>query len=117
MSGIGEFDFHDIVKIKNFRVSGFPDFLMDWVNRQMEEVQTKLTTLPTIYIILPEMSAFSDLSPETIKKLPATFSQSRAQSLEKSSGNLSSSTRLGSNYTSTSNGLKSFENQVQGGLS
>lgn len=90
---------------------------MEWVNRQMEEVQTKLTTLPTMYIILPEMSAFSDLSPETIKKLPNSFRESRTQSLQKSSGNLSSSTRLGSNYTSVSNGLKSFENQVQGGLS
>ena len=90
---------------------------MDWVNRQMEEVQTKLTTLPTIYIILPDISFFSDLDPGTISKLPDSFSASRTQSLDKSSGNLSSSTRLGSSYTSASNGLKSFENQVQGGLS
>ncbi len=90
---------------------------MNWVNRQMEEVQTKLTTLPTIYIILPDISFFSDLTPGTISKLPDSFSASRTQSLDKSSGNLSSSTRLGSSYTSTSNGLKSFENQVQGGLS
>lgn len=105
------------MKVKNFRVSGFPDFLMDWVNRQMEEVQTKLTTLPTIYIILPELSFFSDLTPETISKLPDSFRASRQQSLDKSNSHLSSSTRLGSNYTSASNGLKSFENQVQGGLS
>ncbi len=91
---------------------------MDWVNRQMEEVQTKLTTLPTIYIKLPDMNFFSDLSPETIKKMPGnSFSQSREQSLQKLSGNLSASTRLGANYTSASNGLKSFENHVQSGLS
>lgn len=28
---------------------------MDWVNRQLEEVVNKLTSLPTLYIILPDM--------------------------------------------------------------
>ena len=43
----------DVVKIKNIRVPAFPEFIMDWVNRQVEEIINKLTILPTLYIILP----------------------------------------------------------------
>lgn len=35
---------------------------MGWVNRQLEEIQTKLTTLPTIYLILPDRSSLTDLT-------------------------------------------------------
>jgi hypothetical protein len=34
----------------------FPDFLMDWVTRQIEEIVTKLTDFPTLFIILPDFS-------------------------------------------------------------
>lgn len=46
------------MKIKNSRVAAFPDFLMDWATRQLEEVVNKLTSLPTLYIILPDFSGF-----------------------------------------------------------
>lgn len=49
----------DIVKIKNVRVPAFPEFIMDWVNRQVEEIINKLTILPTLYIILPDVSRMS----------------------------------------------------------
>ena len=52
------FDFGNIIKIKNSRVSAFPDFLMDWANRQLEEIVNKLTSLPTLYIILPDFDGF-----------------------------------------------------------
>lgn len=42
------------------RVMAFPDFLMDWVTRQIEEIVTKLTTLPTLQIILPDFSGIMD---------------------------------------------------------
>ena len=53
-------DFSDVVKVDLQRVSPFPNFLMDWVTRQMEEVVTKLTNLPKIFIILPDTSGVLD---------------------------------------------------------
>jgi hypothetical protein len=35
---------------------------MDWVNGQLEEIVTKLTSLPSIIIILPEFSGIADSS-------------------------------------------------------
>lgn len=55
-SGIASFDLGRIIKIKNKRVSAFPDFLMDWVTRQLEEVVNKLTSLPTLYVVLPDFT-------------------------------------------------------------
>jgi hypothetical protein len=55
-SALTSFDPGSIVKIKLERTSAFPDFIMDWVNRQTEEVVNKLTSLPTLYIIKPDFS-------------------------------------------------------------
>lgn len=57
-AALKNFDFGNIVKIKNTRVSSFPEFIMEWVDRQIEEVINKLTTLPTLYIVLPDFSGF-----------------------------------------------------------
>jgi hypothetical protein len=43
----------NIVKVKNKRVSGFPDFIMDWVQRQGDEAVTALFTPPTLTVIPP----------------------------------------------------------------
>ncbi|EKE29579.1 MAG: hypothetical protein ACD_2C00141G0001 [uncultured bacterium (gcode 4)] len=53
-------DAWNIVKANFSRVSSFPDFIMDWITRQFEEIINKLTTLPTLYIILPDFSWFAD---------------------------------------------------------
>lgn len=60
ISNIKNFDVGFITKIKNNRVSAFPDFIMDWVNRQLEEVANKLTSLPTLYIIKPDLRGVID---------------------------------------------------------
>lgn len=39
--------------MKNKRVSDFPDFLMDWVSRQVSEITNKLFSLPNLIIIPP----------------------------------------------------------------
>ncbi len=39
--------------MKNKRVSGFPDFIMDWVQRQGDEAVTALFTPPTLTVIPP----------------------------------------------------------------
>ncbi|EKE27248.1 MAG: hypothetical protein ACD_3C00233G0001 [uncultured bacterium (gcode 4)] len=53
-------DMWNVVKVNFSRVSSFPDYIMDWVTRQLEEIINKLTTLPTLYIILPDFSWFAD---------------------------------------------------------
>jgi hypothetical protein len=51
-----DFRFQDAIKIKMTRIMPFPDFLMDWVTRQIEEIVTKLLDFPTLYVILPDFS-------------------------------------------------------------
>jgi len=47
-------NFPDVVDISMRRISAFPDFVMEWVTRQVEEIANKLTDFPTLYIILPD---------------------------------------------------------------
>ena len=53
-------DFSDIIQVQNRRISAFPDFLMWWVTRQIEEIVNKLTDFPTVFIILPDFSGVLD---------------------------------------------------------
>jgi hypothetical protein len=53
-SSESSWDFEDIIKIEQTRISAFPEWLMDWVTRQIEEIANKLTDFPTIYVILPD---------------------------------------------------------------
>lgn len=48
---------------------------MDWATRQLEEIVNKLTSLPTLYIILPDFSGF-DIS--GYKNFPEVFSKGKA---------------------------------------
>lgn len=50
----------DIVKIDLKRIFPFPDFIMEWWTRQIEEIVTKLTDWPTIFVILPDFSWIID---------------------------------------------------------
>jgi len=59
-SALSSGNFQDVVKVNNTRVSPFPDFLMDWVTRQIEEVVNKLTNLPKVFVILPDFSGIFD---------------------------------------------------------
>lgn len=43
----------NIVKVKNIRVADFPDFIMNWVQRQVAEVTNKFFSLPNLIIIPP----------------------------------------------------------------
>ncbi len=49
-----KWNFVDVQQIQKQRVAGFPGFLMDWATRQIEELVTKLTDFPTLFIILPD---------------------------------------------------------------
>jgi len=64
-SDIKSWNFEDILQIKNTRISSFPDFLMWWVTKQIEEIVTKLTDFPTVFIILPDFSGVLDFGSTT----------------------------------------------------
>lgn len=62
--GASEFDFsitgdnnianiRAVVDTKNRRIAAFPDFIMDWLTRQTEEITTSLFTPPNLTIIPP----------------------------------------------------------------
>lgn len=44
----------NIIKVRNRRIAGFPEFIMDWVARQTNEITNKLLTLPNLVIVLPK---------------------------------------------------------------
>lgn len=52
--------FSDVIKIDMKRIFPFPDFLMEWWTRQVEEIVTKLTDWPTVFVILPDFSGIID---------------------------------------------------------
>lgn len=60
VSALSSGNFEDVVKVQNTRIAPFPDFLMDWVTRQLEEVVNKLTNLPKVFVILPDFSGIFD---------------------------------------------------------
>jgi len=68
-SSIWNWEFKDVVKIKQSRISSFPDFLMDWVTRQIEEIVVKLTDFPTLFVILPDFSSIFDLKSKVNQSL------------------------------------------------
>lgn len=41
------------MKIKNGRVPAFPDFIMSWVNDQLNELINALFTAPNLIVVLP----------------------------------------------------------------
>lgn len=55
-------NFEDVVQVQNKRVGAFPNFLMDWVERQLDEVTTKLTNLPKLFVVLPDFGGTFDFS-------------------------------------------------------
>lgn len=59
-SALADWNFWDILKVKLNRIWAFPDFIHDWVTRQVEEIINKLTDFPTLFIILPDFSWIFD---------------------------------------------------------
>ncbi|NDK10028.1 VCBS repeat-containing protein [Candidatus Gracilibacteria bacterium] len=69
----------DVVQINNKRVGAFPNFLMDWVERQLDEVTSKLTNLPKVFVVLPEMSGLINLSWNNFAKTSSDFNQEKTE--------------------------------------
>lgn len=51
---------------KNKNIPSFPNFIMNWVNAELQEIQKKLTSLPTVYLILPNFKGVFNV-PEGLK--------------------------------------------------
>ncbi len=81
-------DIGSVIKIKNKRIASFPDFLMDWLSRQQEEITTSLFTPPSFTIIPPSsywQNAQADKSHGGIsKKLDAAYSKESFDNIKKS---------------------------------
>ncbi len=72
-----------VIKIKNKRIPGFPDFLMDWVSRQSDEMTNKLFSLPNLVVIPPKNLGPNATIDGTYGDFVDTFSeQNRKQGLE-----------------------------------
>jgi hypothetical protein len=74
LDALKSFNFQDAVKLKMTRIMPFPDFLMDWVTRQIEEIVNKLTDFPTLYVILPDFSWIFDTFDNFIPNLKKAWS-------------------------------------------
>lgn len=46
-------DIGQVIKLNNKRIPAFPDYIMDWLTRQTEELVTSFFTPPNLTIILP----------------------------------------------------------------
>jgi hypothetical protein len=68
--------FDNIFKLKNKRISGFPDFLMDWVSRQTDELVNSLFTPPSLIIIPPTSLGQNAQFDGTLSGLTSTFKKS-----------------------------------------
>ena len=49
-----------MIQVQNQRIAGFPGFIMDWVESQLDEITSKLTNLPKVILILPDFSGVID---------------------------------------------------------
>ncbi len=86
LEGKGLSDISKVVNVKNKRISGFPDFVMDWIARQTEELTTSLFTPPNLTIVLPTdfgQNAKVDKGFKSfLKDMKSAYSAESAQSLK-----------------------------------
>ncbi|MCH2188381.1 hypothetical protein MK079_00960 [Candidatus Gracilibacteria bacterium] len=73
-------DFPDVLEIQNKRVSAFPEFLMDWVTRQIEEFSNGLTTFPGLFLILPSFDGVFEWGDNEASDFDPIFNVSSATS-------------------------------------
>ncbi|MDD2566021.1 MAG: VCBS repeat-containing protein [Candidatus Gracilibacteria bacterium] len=112
-NALANLDVSNIVKINYSRVSAFPDFIMDWVTRQLEEILNKLTTLPTIYIILPDFSGIADSSwTDFGKKITDTYDKIKKEDEKEATKNkIAEQEQLNKLKTDTSKSWQSATNE------
>ncbi|MFH1720205.1 MAG: S-layer homology domain-containing protein [Patescibacteria group bacterium] len=60
----------------NVRIPGFPGVIVNWVDRQIENIITMLTDLPDIYILYPGIGAAGAVSGPDLDYIPREFHSS-----------------------------------------
>jgi hypothetical protein len=53
-------DFGKVLDIQLKSIKWFPNFIMDWYQRQMDEIMSSLTHLPGLKIFLPDLTGLAD---------------------------------------------------------
>lgn len=53
-------DFGKVLDINLRSIKAFPNFIMDWYHRQMDEIMASIGHLPDIKIFLPDLSSLAD---------------------------------------------------------
>lgn len=85
-SGTKISDISQVIKLKNIRIPAFPDFIMNWLTRQTEEIVTSLFTPPNLTIIPPtdfDQNASPDSSFDGIsKKLGKLYSNANIDNIK-----------------------------------
>ena len=111
-------DIKKVVNVKNKRISAFPDFIMDWLTRQTEELTTSLFTPPNLTIIPPTDfgqnakvdSSYSDF----LDKLSKAYSSESLSSLKAEMSSAYHSTDTVSAFAHASGGGNSSAGQWYG---
>lgn len=79
-------DIGGVTKVVNKRIAAFPDFVMDWLTRQVGEITTALFTPPNLTIVLPTdfgQNAQVDKSyTDFFNKLGSSFSSVNASNIK-----------------------------------
>lgn len=100
------FSLGNIVKVKNKRISGFPDFVMDWVQRQGDEIVKALFTIPHITLYAPTTLGQHAQFDGSFQNFLSRFSEASA-----TQGVQNLQTQMGNAYNNT-NAAASLSNNV-----
>lgn len=68
------FQSRQITKVKNTRIAGFPEFIMEWVRRQTDEITNKFLTPPNLVIIPPRNFSQNGATDKSFQNFSDTFS-------------------------------------------
>lgn len=53
-------NFGKVIDINLRSIKGFPNFIIDWYHRQLDEIISSIGHLPDIKIFLPDLSSLAD---------------------------------------------------------
>lgn len=59
-NGLEYTGFDQILNIDMQSVKAFPNFIMDWVQRQVDEIVTSLADLPDVRVVWPQFGNLTD---------------------------------------------------------
>lgn len=110
-------DIGKVIKLKNKRIAPFPEFIMDWVSRQIEEITTSLFTPPSLTIIPPTdfgQNAQVDTSyGDFFNKLGASYSKANFDNIKQNMSEARANTTSDPNSPRMMHGAKANLNAIK----